>query len=55
MLGEVDLRAAVHKAIDKERWEGVLAVCRRYGIDQKKAEPVRAHAVQLFDAAAEGA
>ncbi len=50
MLGEVDLRAAVHQAIDKERWEGVLAVCRRYGIDQKKAEPVRAHVVQLFDA-----
>ena len=50
MLGEVDLRAAVHKQIEDERWEGVLAVCRRYGIDAKKAEPVRAHAVQLFDA-----
>ncbi len=49
MLGEVDLRAAVHKQIEDERWAGVLAVCRRYGIDQKKAEPVRAHAVQLFD------
>jgi exopolyphosphatase/guanosine-5'-triphosphate,3'-diphosphate pyrophosphatase len=52
MLGEVDLRAEVHKKIESERWAGVLAVCKRYGIDQKKAEPVRAHAVQLFDALA---
>jgi exopolyphosphatase/guanosine-5'-triphosphate,3'-diphosphate pyrophosphatase len=50
MLGEVDLRAAVHKKIEDERWTGVLAVCRRYGIDQKQAEPVRQHVVQLFDA-----
>ncbi len=50
MLGEVDLRAAVHRQIEQERWTGVLAVCKRYGIDEKKAEPVRAHAVQLFDA-----
>jgi exopolyphosphatase/guanosine-5'-triphosphate,3'-diphosphate pyrophosphatase len=27
----------------------VLAVCRRYGVDQRKAEPVRQHVVQLFD------
>jgi exopolyphosphatase/guanosine-5'-triphosphate,3'-diphosphate pyrophosphatase len=50
MLGEVDLRAEVHRKIESERWAGVLAVCKRYNIDQKKAEPVRAHAVQLFDA-----
>ena len=49
MLGEVDLRAAVHRQIEQERWTGVLAVSKRYGIDEKKAEPVRAHAVQLFD------
>lgn len=49
MLGEVDLRAAVHQQIEQERWTGVLAVCKRYGIDEKKAEPVRAHAVELFD------
>ncbi len=49
MLGEVDLRAAVHRQIEQERWVGVLAVCKRYGIDEKKAEPVRAHAVELFD------
>ena len=52
MLAEVDLRTAVHQKIDSERWEGVLAVCKRYAIDQKKAEPVRAHVVQLFDSLA---
>jgi len=52
MLGEVDLRAEVHLKIETERWAGVLAVCKRYGIDQKKAEPVRVHALQLFDSLA---
>ena len=50
MLGEVDLRASVHKKIEDERWAGVLEVCRRYKIDERKAEPVRQHVVQLFDA-----
>ena len=50
MLGEVDLRAEVSKKIEAERWTGVLEVCKRYNIDVRKAEPVRAHAVQLFDA-----
>ena len=49
MLGEVDLRAEVHRKIENERRAGVLQVSKRYGIDQKKAEPVRLHAVQLFD------
>ena len=50
MLAEVDLRASVHKKIESERWAGVLAVCKRYGVDQRKAEPVRQHVVELFDA-----
>ena len=49
MLAEVDLRASVHRKIETERWAGVLEVCRRYGVDQRKAEPVREHVVQLFD------
>jgi exopolyphosphatase / guanosine-5'-triphosphate,3'-diphosphate pyrophosphatase len=49
MLAEVDLRASVHQKIESERWAGVLEVCRRYGVDQRKAEPVREHVVQLFD------
>jgi exopolyphosphatase/guanosine-5'-triphosphate,3'-diphosphate pyrophosphatase len=52
MLAEVDLRASVHQKIESERWAGVLEVCRRYGIDQKKAEPVRLHVEQLFDSLA---
>ncbi|HEX9201873.1 MAG TPA: Ppx/GppA phosphatase family protein [Acidobacteriaceae bacterium] len=49
MLAEVDLRASVHRKIESERWEGVLEVCRRYGVDQRKMEPVRQHVVELYD------
>jgi exopolyphosphatase/guanosine-5'-triphosphate,3'-diphosphate pyrophosphatase len=49
MLAEVDLRASVHRKMETERWAGVLEVCRRYGVDQKKVEPVRQHVVQLYD------
>jgi exopolyphosphatase / guanosine-5'-triphosphate,3'-diphosphate pyrophosphatase len=49
MLAEGDLRASVHRRMETERWAGVLEVCRRYGVDQKKAEPVREHVVQIFD------
>jgi len=49
MLAEVDLRASVHHKMETERWAGVLEVCRRYGVDQRKAEPIREHVVQLYD------
>jgi exopolyphosphatase/guanosine-5'-triphosphate,3'-diphosphate pyrophosphatase len=49
MLAEVDLRASVHRKMETERWAGVLEVCRRYGVDQRKVEPVRQHVVQLYD------
>jgi exopolyphosphatase/guanosine-5'-triphosphate,3'-diphosphate pyrophosphatase len=49
MLAEVDLRGTVHRKIETERWAGVLEVCRRYGVDQRKAEPIREHVVQLYD------
>jgi exopolyphosphatase/guanosine-5'-triphosphate,3'-diphosphate pyrophosphatase len=49
MLAEVDLRASVHRKLETERWAGVLEVCRRYGVDQRKAEPIREHVVQLYD------
>jgi exopolyphosphatase/guanosine-5'-triphosphate,3'-diphosphate pyrophosphatase len=48
MLAEQDARTTVHREFEHERWESVLATARRYGVDPKKAEPVRAHAVQLF-------
>ena len=49
MLADTDSRASVHKTIESERWEGVLEVCRRYGVDPAKAEPVRKQAEALFD------
>ncbi len=48
MLAEQDARATAHQEFEHERWESVLATARRYGVDPKRAEPVRAHAVQLF-------
>jgi exopolyphosphatase/guanosine-5'-triphosphate,3'-diphosphate pyrophosphatase len=48
MLAAQDARATVHREFEHERWESVLATARRYGVDPRQAEPVRAHAVQLF-------
>ena len=48
MLAELDARATVHRELEQQRWESVLATARRYGVDPREAEPVRAHAVQLF-------
>jgi exopolyphosphatase / guanosine-5'-triphosphate,3'-diphosphate pyrophosphatase len=48
MLAAQDWRAKVHREFEHERWESVLATARRYGVDPRQAEPVRAHALQLF-------
>ena len=48
MLAESDTRASGHSEFEQERWESVLATARRYGVDPRQAEPVRAHAMQLF-------
>jgi hypothetical protein len=48
MLAERDARATAHREFEHERWESVLATARRYGVDLRHAEPVRAHAVQLY-------
>ena len=48
MLAELDARAAVHREFEHERWQSVLATARRYGVDLRLAEPVRAHSLQLF-------
>jgi len=48
MFAEQDARAKAHREFEHERWESVLATARRYGVDPRQAEPVRAHAVQLF-------
>ena len=48
MLAEQDARATAHREFENQRWESVLATARRYGVDPKQAEPVRAHAIQLY-------
>ena len=48
MLAETDTRASGHREFEHERWESVLATARRYGVDTRHAEPVRAHALQLY-------
>jgi exopolyphosphatase/guanosine-5'-triphosphate,3'-diphosphate pyrophosphatase len=48
MLAERDARATAHREFEHERWESVLATARRYGVELRHAEPVRAHAVQLY-------
>lgn len=48
MLAAQDNRAASHRQFEIERWESVLATAERYGVDMRQAEPVRAHALQLF-------
>jgi exopolyphosphatase/guanosine-5'-triphosphate,3'-diphosphate pyrophosphatase len=48
MLAEQDARATAHREFEQERWESVLATARRYGVDPRRAEPVRAHVLQLF-------
>ena len=48
MLAQQDARAAGHRQFEIEQWESVVATAKRYGVDIRLAEPVRAHAVQLF-------
>jgi len=48
MLAEQDARAASHREFEQERWQSVQGTARRYGVDLRQAEPVRAHALQLF-------
>ena len=48
MLAEQDAKTTAHQQFERERWEGVLATCKRYGVDPRHAEAVRHHAAQLF-------
>ena len=48
MLAEQDAKTTAHQQFERERWQGVLATCKRYGVDPRQAEPVRQHALQLF-------
>ena len=48
MLAEQDAKTTAHQAFERERWQGVLATCKRYGVDPRQADAVRQHALQLF-------
>ena len=48
MLAEQDAKTAAHQAFERERWQGVLVTCKRYGVDPRQADAVRQHALQLF-------
>jgi exopolyphosphatase/guanosine-5'-triphosphate,3'-diphosphate pyrophosphatase len=48
MLAEQDAKTTAHQVFERDRWQGVLATCKRYGVDPKQADAVRAHALQLF-------
>ena len=49
MLAEVDLRASGPPEDRDRALGGRAGGLPRYGVDQRKAEPVRQHVVQLFD------
>jgi exopolyphosphatase/guanosine-5'-triphosphate,3'-diphosphate pyrophosphatase len=49
MLAQTDRRAVSHRKFEQDRWDAVLEVANRYGVDLRRSEVVRAHAVQLFD------
>jgi exopolyphosphatase / guanosine-5'-triphosphate,3'-diphosphate pyrophosphatase len=48
MLAEQDAKTTAHQVFERERWQGVLATCKRYGVDPRQADAVRQHALQLF-------
>jgi exopolyphosphatase/guanosine-5'-triphosphate,3'-diphosphate pyrophosphatase len=48
MLAGQDTRTTAHREFEHERWESVLSTARRYGADPRQAEPVKAHALQLY-------
>jgi exopolyphosphatase/guanosine-5'-triphosphate,3'-diphosphate pyrophosphatase len=49
MLAETDTRASVHRTMEAERWEGVVQLCKHYGVDLRKATQHSDQAAQIFD------
>ncbi len=48
MLAQQDRATTAHQRFESERWDGVLELCKRYGVDPKSSKPVYDHAMQLF-------
>lgn len=49
MLAEGDTHTSAHQHFEHERWASVLELCRHYGVDPKRQQPVVTHAAQFFD------
>ncbi len=49
MLAEGDTHTSAHQHFEQERWASVLELCRHYGVDPKKQQPVVEHATQFFE------
>ncbi|HEX4020041.1 MAG TPA: Ppx/GppA phosphatase family protein [Acidobacteriaceae bacterium] len=49
MHAETEQRTTAHHRFEEERWASVLELCRHYGVDTKRVDPIRTHAEQLFD------
>lgn len=49
MLAEFDTSTSAHQKFEQERWASVLELCKHYGVDTKRQQPVVEHAAQLFD------
>jgi exopolyphosphatase / guanosine-5'-triphosphate,3'-diphosphate pyrophosphatase len=48
MLAQQDAKTTAHQQFERERWQGVLVTCKRYGVDPRQADAVRQHTLQLF-------
>jgi len=49
MLAQADLSHSAHQRLEADRWASVMELCRHYGVDPKRMEPVRHHVTQLYD------
>jgi exopolyphosphatase/guanosine-5'-triphosphate,3'-diphosphate pyrophosphatase len=49
MLADSDTHGMAHQAMEKERWQSVLELARRYGVQEKQSDAVRNDALKLFD------
>jgi len=50
MLAQSDRSTVTRRKYEDDRWDAVLEVANRYGVDMRRSELVRSHAVQIFDA-----
>jgi exopolyphosphatase / guanosine-5'-triphosphate,3'-diphosphate pyrophosphatase len=48
MLAEQDAKTMAHQQFERDRRAGIMATCKRYGVDPKQPEAVAQHAIQIF-------